>query len=157
MILPLGSIPQANAGTVASTMTVVITCGIALTGAFTFTGINVGDVLTQTDNDVAQPTIGNTGTGESQVSVGVGDDANGGGYAGTTDNTTHIAAASIQVNIGEGLVAMVSNANTAVGQIASDAIDNIDVQITVTLVNPGSSDANWAATYTFTQTDCLLQ
>jgi len=111
-------------------------------------------VLTQAQNTVAQPTIQNTGNGQASVSVGVGDDTAGGGYAGTTDGITHIAASSIQVNIGEGLVPMVSGASTPVGTVNAATTDNIDVQVAVTLVNPGTSDADWAATYTFTLTNC---
>ena len=36
------------------------------------------------------------------------------------------------------------------------ATDLVDVSVTVNLANPGSSDADWAATYTFTVDDCLL-
>ena len=67
---------------------------------------------------------------------------------------THIAASSIQVNIGEGLVPMVSAASTPVGTVNSATTDNIDVQVTATLVNPGTTDTDWAATYTFTVDDC---
>jgi len=156
IMLSLGSIPQTYAGTVPSTLTVDISCGAILTGAFTFGGgILVGAVLTQTENTVVQPTIQNTGVAQSQVSVGVGDDATGGGYAGT-DTTTHIAAGSIRVDIGEGLVTMVSAASTPTGVVNAATTDNIDVEVTVTLVNPGHAEADWAATYTFTVDDCFL-
>ena len=161
IMLSLGSMPQTYAGTVPSTLTVDIGCGAILTGAFTFGGgILVGAVLTQNENTVAQPQIQNTGVAQSQVSVGVGTDSStgpgGGGYAGVSDQITHIAASSIQVTVGEGLTTMISGASTPTGVVNAVTTDDIDVSVTVTLVNPGSSDPNWAATYTFTVVDCLL-
>ncbi len=161
IMLSLGSMPQTYAGTVPSTLTVNIGCGAILTGAFTFGGgILVGDVLTQADNAVAQPQIQNTGVAQSQVSVGVGTDSasgpGGGGYAGTTDGITHIVAADIQVTVGEGLTTMISGASTPTGVVNAATTDDINVSVTVNLSNPGSSDADWAAIYTFTVVDCLL-
>ena len=135
-------------------ITVPLVCGLTPTGAFTFGTINLDDVLTQAQNTVAQPTIQNTGNGQASVSVGVGDDTAGGGYAGTTDGITHIAASSIQVDVGEGLVPMVSATNTPVGTVNSATTDNIDVQVTVLGVNLPTADPNWSATYTFTSTNC---
>ena len=109
--LPAGGAPATLAGDFG------LTCGLILTGAFTFGTINLDDVLTQAQNTVAQPTIQNPGNGQAAVSVGVGDDTAGGGYAGTTDGITHIAASSIQVNIGEGLIPMVSDTSTPVGTV----------------------------------------
>jgi len=161
IMMSLGSMPQTYAGTVPSTLTVNIGCGAILTGAFTFGGgILVGAVLTQAENTVGQPQIQNTGVAQSQISVGVGTDSStgpgGGGYKGNTDGITHIAAGSIKVDVGEGLVTMVSAASTSTGVVNAGSTDNIDVSVTVTLINPGSTDADWVATYTFTVTDCLL-
>jgi len=107
-MLSLGSMPTSDAGVVSSALTVTLTCGIQVGNGGSIDwdndlNPNTGKTLTSTDiGDYtgAQPTDTNTvtNTASSNVRADVGD-SNTGGYAGTTDTTTHIEPNAISIDL----------------------------------------------------------
>ena len=156
------SIPQANAGTVASTLVVDITCGMTLVGVADFGGgILIGANLDNTDL-AAVPTIENTGVASTPIAVEVGTNTGGGYQEG---GTTHIAPADIDMKIAGstfngGAFNTLDNtgADTDLGPLGpASGLTNLEFQVEVTGINLGATtDPSWAATYTFTAGTCFL-
>ena len=96
IMLSLGSVPQAFSQGVTSTITIDISCGIAVTGAATFPGtVGIGATVANTDVD-----LNNNGNGQAAISAQAGlpsavSSATAGGYRGTSDLITHINHSSI--------------------------------------------------------------
>ena len=162
IMFSIGSIPQANAGSVGSTISVDITCGMTLVGVADFgTLILIGANLDNTDIAVV-PTIENTGVASTPIAVEVGTISSG-GYA--EGGTTHIAPADIDMKIAGssfngGAFQQLDDtgADTNLGPLgpASGATD-LEFQVFVSGINLGATtDPSWAATYTFTAGTCFL-
>ena len=169
IMLSIGSIPQTYAGSVASTMSVNISCGMTLAGTADFgTGVTIASTLTNANLQGSAPTIENNGVAHTPISVNAGVRANtppatgtAGGYAGVTDNVTHIQPAAIQMKIGAaGPFSTLDDAGTDVslGALAPNAGSPTDLNfsIGVTGINGPITDPDWAATYTFTAGNCFI-
>ncbi len=163
VMFSFGSIRQANAGTVDSTLVVNITCGMALVGVADFgSGILIGANLVNA-NLAAVPTIENTGVASTPIGVNVGVLAGGGYVDGSA--VTHIAPSDIDMRIvgtsfnsGNFNPLFDSGADTNLGPLGpASGATNLEFQVEVTGINLGATtDPNWSATYTFTSGTCFL-
>jgi len=164
IILSLGSIPQTFGGviaspfTVTSTITIEISCGIAVTGAANFGLVSIGETIF--NNDV---TISNGGTGSADVTANAGlpsavANPAAGGYRGTTDLITHINPSSITLQIdSQGQITMANTgADVFLGNLANGDPGVLEVGVTITPVNEPFSDASLVADYDLTVTDCVF-
>jgi len=164
IMLSLGSIPQTHAGivpladTIDSTITVVISCGINVSGLADFGLVSFGETIQNSD-----VTISNSGTGTSQISVNVGtplvSSSLAGGYAGTTDQTTHIPPRDITLQIdSQGRVPMAdSGSNVQLGGLSSTDPGILEVGISINPINLPTSDSVWVATFVLTLSGCSLK
>ena len=159
MIFSLGSFPQIFAGpdTIPSTLTMEITCGLSITGSADFGLVSVGDTIFNTD-----VTISNSGTAMAAISANVGtplvSSSLAGGYAGTTDQTTHIAPRDITLQIdSQGQISLAdSGADVLIGGLVSTDPGILEVGVIVNLINAPVNDPVWVATYELTVSDCTL-
>jgi len=162
VMFSVGSIPQANAGSVASTIVVNITCGMTLAGVADFgSGIIIGANLVNA-NLAAVPTIENTGVASTPIAVEVGTNTGGGYQEG---GTTHIAPSDIDMKIAgstfnAGAFQTLDDAgtDTNLGPLGpASGATNLEFQVFVSGINLGATtDPNWSATYTFTAGTCFL-
>ncbi len=165
IMLSLGSIPQtfAGSGSVPSTMTVVLACGLTATGSVTWgSNIIAGSTIDSriAPNDLASTaTIENTGNGLVTVDANTGDDGvgNGGGYS-EVSGAVHILNPEIDISIGEGDITMLTaGADVEIGTIAGTAIDGLDMVVRLNNLQAlPTLDNAWSATITLTATDCEL-
>ena len=159
-MLSLGSMPTSEAGQVDSTLLVTLTCGLTVVdGVINWDNNldpNTGNTLDSTTGDFsgAQPTLENPAgnTADSNVSAQVGD-ANTGGYAGTTDVTTHIAPGDISIDLlvntpPAGPVAMDDTpANVGIGVLSPAELQTLQlVVVTSNIVGQPITDATWGLT-----------
>ncbi len=162
-MLLFGPIPQTYAGSVPpptiieSELSVLISCGITISGSADFGLVSFGETIQNSD-----VTLSNPGTGTAQVSANVGQSLVSsplaGGYAGTTDQTTHISPSDITLQIdSQGRVTMnPSSSNVLIGELGS--IDNgiLEVGVTINPINLPTSDSVWQATFSLTVSGCAL-
>ena len=150
IMLSLGSISQAQAQTVASSMTVDITCGAdLLNGNVAWTNVVVTGVTLDSEIDTldsAKPTVENTGSAVSVMSADAGDNTNG-GYAGTTDLLTHIAPSQMALGFvgGSTFNLLDTGFATGIGSIGPTTVATMHWQIDTTLFGASTSDTDWAA------------
>ena len=159
IVLSLGSIPQTHAGanTIESAITVVISCGINISGSADFGLVSLGDTVQNSD-----VTLSNSGTGTAKVSANVGQSlvssTLAGGYAGVTDLTTHISPSDITLQIdSQGRVPMAdSSSNVLVGELSSTDPGVLEVGVDLNPINLPTSDSVWRATFVLTVSGCSL-
>jgi len=175
IMLSMGSIPQTYAGTsgsVPSSMVLTITCGTLPSGQINWgTGVVINQVLDTSNTGPLtafniDAIITNNGIGRSFVSMNVGTDSvtgpNGGGYANDSTGVTHIAAADIQLGLGDlgttpFVVAMVSGpTSTPVGFVDSNDFDPIDAIVTVNGINLPAASPTWVLTIDVFNTGCQV-
>ena len=164
IILSLGSMPQTLAGSgpppnvIESNMVVDISCGISISGTADFGRVSFGDTILNSD-----VTIFNGGTGSAQISANAGQSLVAsplaGGYAGTTDQTTHIAPHDITLQIdSQGRTPMMdSSSNVIIGELASMDSEILEVGVVINPINLlPSNDPVWVATFDLTISGCNL-
>ncbi len=162
IIISLGLIPQVDAGivptnTIPSTLTMEITCGLSIAGSADFGLVSVGDTIFNTD-----VTISNSGTALAEISANVGtplvSSTLAGGYAGTTDQTTHIPPRDITLQIDtQGRVPLRdSSSDEVIGGLLGTDPGVLEVGVTINPINLPTSDPVWVATYALTVSDCTL-
>lgn len=179
IMLSMGSIPQTYAGSsgsVPSSMVLTVTCGTLPSGQIDWgTGVVINQVLDTSNTGpltafTIDAIITNNGIGRSFVSMNVGTDSvtgpNGGGYAndfvGVLGGVTHIAAADIQLGLGDlgttpFVVAMVSGpTSTPVGFVDSNTFDVLDAIVTVNGINLPAASETWVLTIDVFNTDCQV-
>lgn len=164
LIVGVGLMPQTYAGTVpppdiiTSELDVQISCGIVTTGSADFGFVSVGETVF--NNDV---TLLNPGTGTAQIAANVGtsliSSPQAGGYAGTTDKTTHIAPREITLQIDtQGRVPMSDfGFDAAVGELGSTDSDVLEVGVSLNPINLPTSDSLWRATFFLTVSGCSIK
>ena len=163
IIFSLDSIPQTFGGpvpppnTIESNITIVISCGINISGTADFGLVSFGETVHNSD-----VTLSNSGTGTAQVSANVGQSLVSsplaGGYAGTTDQTTQIAPHDITLQINsQGRVPMMdSSANVVVGELPSTDSAILEVGAFINPINPPATDPVWRATFSLTVSGCSV-
>jgi len=159
IMLALGSVPQAYSQAVTSTMTIDISCGIAVAGAATFPGtVGIGASVANTDVD-----LNNNGSGEAAIDANAGarsDVANAaaGGYRGVVDEITHIDPISITLQIdNQGQVTMTTlGTDVSIGTLVTADVGQLEVGVTANIVNAGFTDPDLEADFTLTVTACTL-
>jgi len=161
IMFSLGSIPQTYAGspsnTITSTMVLSITCGLGITGTADFGLVSAGDTVFNSD-----VTISNSGTATAEISANVGTplvkSPLAGGYAGSTDQTTHIPPRDITLQIDtQGRVPLRdSSSDEVIGGLLSTDPGVLEVGVTINPINLPTSDPVWVATYALTVSDCTL-
>ena len=163
IMLSIGSIPQTLAGSIPppnvieSRMIVDISCGVDISGTADFGLVSLGETVHNSD-----VSLSNSGTATAKISANVGTalvkSPLAGGYAGTTDQTTHIAPSDITLQVdSQGRVQMIgSGSDVVVGELSS--IDNgiLEVGVNINPVNLPTSDTVWVATFDLTISDCRL-
>ena len=166
IMLSLGSIPQtfAGSGSVPSTMTVVLACGLTATGSVTWgSNIIAGSTIDSriAPNDLASTaTIENTGNGQVSVDANTGNDGVGlgGGYS-EGSGAVHILNTEIDISIGEGDVTMLTGASNDVeiGNVGGTLTDPLDMVVRLNNLQAlPTLDNAWSATITLTAADCEL-
>ena len=162
IIILLGLMPQVDAGTIPpntipSTLTMEITCGLSITGSADFGLVSVGDTIFNTD-----VTISNSGTALAAIRANVGQalvkSPLAGGYAGTTDQTTHIAPHDITLQIdAQGRVPLAdSSSNVLIGGLRNTDPGVLEIGVNINPINIPTSDPVWAATFELTVSDCTV-
>ncbi len=161
IMFSLGSIPQTYAGspsnTITSTMVLSITCGLIVTGTADFGLVSTGDTVFNSD-----VTISNSGTATAEISANVGQalvkSPLAGGYAGSTDQTTHIAPRDITLQIdSQGRVPLAdSSSDVLIGGLVNTDPGTLEIGITLNPINLPIVDQVWVATYELTVSDCHL-
>ncbi len=161
IMFSLGSIPQTYAGspsnTITSTMVLSITCGLGITGTADFGLVSTGDTVFNSD-----VTISNSGTATAEISANVGQalvkSPLAGGYAGSTDQTTHIAPHDITLQIdSQGRVPLEdSSSDVLIGGLVNTDPGTLEIGITLNPINLPIVDQVWVATYELTVSDCHL-
>jgi len=167
IMLSLGSIPQsyAGSGSVGSTMTLQLTCGLTVAGDVTWgSGILLDTII---ESGVAPhltastATVQNTGVGQATVDANTGNDigpATFGGYS-EAGGTNHINNPQIEINIGNGFVTMAAGdaVDITIGTVAEGATDDLDMRVDLNfVVGLPTVDNSWLATVTVTGSDCEL-
>ena len=159
-MLSLGSMPTSDAGVVGSTLSVTLSCGLALSSA-TINWDNtlnptLGNTLDSTnagDYTGPQPAVSNPGgnTADSIILANVGAVPTG-GYAGTTDLTTHIQPQEITMDLllnspPAGPVTMANGGgDTAIGTLIPGESQTLQLVVdSSNIVGQPISDATWAA------------
>ena len=164
VMLLLGSTHQTYAGTgpppniIESQLLAEISCGITTSGSADFGLVSIGETLTNSD-----VTLFNPGTGTGHVSANVGtilvSSPLAGGYAGETDQTTHIAPSDITLEIDSlGRFSMADNGmNIQIGELPSTESRVLEVGVNINPINLPTSDPVWRATFDLTISGCSLR
>ncbi len=162
-MLLFGPISQTYAGPVPSPtiieseLTVLISCGITVSGSADFGLVSFGQTIQNSDVNLFNP-----GTGNAQVSANVGQSlvssSLAGGYAGTTDQTTHISPSDITLQIdSQGRVTMnPSSSNVLIGELGSTGSGSLEVGVNINPINLPTSDSVWQATFSLTVSGCSI-
>jgi len=162
IMLSLGSFPQTFAGagpanTIPSTMTLTISCGLAVTGSADFGLVSIGGTIFNSD-----VTLTNSGLSFAQISANVGQalvkSPLAGGYAGTTDQTTHIAPHDITLQIdAQGRVPLADSSSDAlIGGLRNTDPGVLEIGVNMNPINLPANDPVWAATFALTVSDCSV-
>lgn len=163
-VLLLNPTAQTYAGTVEppiiveSELQVQITCGLTIDGSADFGLVSFGETIHNSD-----VTISNPGTGTAQLSANVGQSLVSsplaGGYAGTTDQTTHISPSDITLQIdSQGRIAMnPSSSNVQIGELSGADSGVLEVGVNINPVNLPTSDNVWRASFFLTVSSCSLK
>ncbi len=164
VILSLSSIPQILGGAVLppnaieSEISVQISCGIAISGSADFGLVSFGESVFNSD-----VTLSNPGTGTAQVRANVGQalvsSSLAGGYAGITDQTTHISPSDISLQIdSQGRVTMnPSSADVQIGELGSTDSEILEVGVNMNPINLPTNDHLWRANFFLTVSSCSLK
>jgi len=158
IMLSIGSMPQANAGQVTSSLLIDVSCGLGITDpSIDFdTSVTAGDTLdNEVDSTVASdPSFLNPGSNvaTSLIKLQAGDSATG-GYAGSVDNITHIPPSQMDFDFIEDhahTTIPLDDANTLV-EIGSllpgvPKVLHAVIDTTPTNVGGGITDTTWDAT-----------
>ena len=163
-MLLFGPIPQTYAGPVPpptiieSELAVLISCGITVSGSADFGLVSFEETIQNSD-----VTLFNPGTGNAQVSANVGQSlvssSLAGGYAGTTDQTTHISPSDITLQIdSQGRVTMnPSSSNVLIGELGSTGSGSLEVGVNINPINLPTSDSVWQASFFLTVSGCSIK
>ncbi len=163
IMLSLGSIPQTfagptvPAGSIDSLMKVEASCGLGVTGSADFGEVSIGGTIFNSD-----VTISNGGTGLAKISANVGtplvQSPLAGGYAGISDQTTHIPPRNITLQIdSQGRVPMFDSGNNAdIGELPNGSPGVLEIGVLMNPVNLPTPDPVWVATFDLTVSDCQV-
>ncbi len=163
IMLSFGSVPQTNAGfvpppnVITSSLTMDISCGVNISGTADFGLVSFGQNVQNTD-----VTISNSGSATAQISANVGkslvSSSLAGGYAGTTDQTTHISPSDITLQIdSQGRVSMnPSSSDVLIGELSNLDPGTLEVGVGINPINLPTNDPLWVATFAITVFECII-
>jgi len=161
IMLSLGSVPQTFAGppplTIPSTMSILPSCGLSVANSANFGTVSIGGTIFNSD-----VIISNSGTSLARISANVGtplvQSSLAGGYAGVTDQTTHIPPRQITLQIdGQGRVPMFdSGTNALIGDLRNTDPGVFEIGVNMNPINLPTNDPVWVATFDLTVSNCLV-
>ena len=163
IMFSLGSVPQLNAGSVpppsviTSSLTMDISCGLSISGTADFGLVSFGETVQNTD-----VTISNSGTASALIRANAGtslvSSPLAGGYAGTTDQTTHISPSDITLQIdSQGRVSMnPSSSDVLIGELSNLDPGTLEVGVGINPINLPTNDPLWVATFALTVFECII-